>query len=125
MALIARTGQPSIATARPSAEHQIAGLLAGETIAAGDQCTIKDDGKVYKVTDADVWVGVATSDSAVGEPNTLYHGVNFYYGAGVVPGKKVYLSATAGALDDAGTVVVGVGLPGGRIAFYDHAVKEA
>jgi hypothetical protein len=107
MADVAKSGTPSLATTVPCPAHQIAGLLAGEAVAAGDACYIKSDGKVWRSTGAAANAaaqvdGFAAEAAASGEAVTLYHDVNFRYGAGLTPGARYYLSgATAGALADA------------------------
>jgi hypothetical protein len=106
----------SLATVQPGAEHTITGLVAGETIAAGDACYIKAaDGRIWRSTGAAanaaaVVDGFAATNCTVGQGLTLYHGVNLNYGTALTPGTPYYLSATAGALADAastgGTVVI-------------------
>lgn len=108
MADIAKSGVPSVSTRTPCAAHQVgSGLLAGEDIAAGDACYIKNDGKVYRSTGAAVNAaakvdGYATKLAKSGEAVTLFDGADFQYGSGLTPGARYYLSgATAGALADA------------------------
>lgn len=108
MADIAKSGTPSLASVLPPANHRISGLLAGEAIAAWDACYIKSDGKIWRSngTSANAAAkcdGFAFAASAVGEAVTLYFGVNAQYGAGMTPGARLYVSATAGALSDAAT----------------------
>lgn len=108
MSTVAKSGTPSLSSVLPPANHKISGLLAGEAIAAGDACYIKNDGLVWKSTgtaaNAAAKVrGFAAQAAAVGEAVTLYWGVNFRYGAGLTPGADVFLSATAGLLDSAAT----------------------
>jgi hypothetical protein len=110
MAAVAKSGTPSVCTQTPSREHQISGLVAGEAIAAGDACYIKAaDGFVWLSTGAAANAaakvrGFAFTAAAVGEAVTLYHGVNWRYGAALSPGADLFLSAaTPGALSDAAT----------------------
>lgn len=108
MAQIAKSGTPSLASVLPPQSQRISGLLAGEAIAAGDACYIKSDGRVWKSTGAAANAaakvdGFAAVDAPVGEAVTLLFDVNFRYGAGLTPGARVYLSATAGTLSDAAT----------------------
>jgi hypothetical protein len=103
----------------------LAGLLAGEAIAAGDACYVKSDGKVWLSTGAaanaaakvDGWAAEAC---AVGEAVTIFFDVNFRYGAGLTPGARLYVSGTTGgALADAastgGTAPVGFVVDATRI----------
>lgn len=127
MADITRTGTPSLATVLPCAGHQISGLLAGEALLAGHACYIKgSDGKVYKsigtAANAAAKVdGFAAEDTAIGEAVTLLFNVTLRYGAGLTPGARYYLSATAGGglLADAattgGTAPVGFAVDATRV----------
>jgi hypothetical protein len=125
MAVVAKSGTPSLCTRLPGADCQIAGLLAGEALAAGDACYIKSDGKVWRSTGAAANAaakvdGFAAQQTPVGEAVTLFSGVTFRYGAGLTPGARYYLSgATAGALADAastgGTTPVGFAVDATRI----------
>lgn len=109
MAAVAKSGTPSVCSQTPGREHQLSGLLAGEAIAAGDACYVKSDGLVWLSTGAAANAaakvrGFAFTAAAVGEAVTLYHGVNWYYGAALTPGADLFLSAaTAGALSDVAT----------------------
>jgi hypothetical protein len=109
MATISKSGTPSLATINPGVEHQPGkGLLAGEAIAAGDLCYIKNDGKIWRsngtsVNAAAKCVGIAAKAADSGQPITVLRGVSFNYGASMTPGAAVYVSATAGAIDDAAT----------------------
>jgi len=111
MADIVKVGTPSISTITPCAAHQIAGLIAGEALAAGDACYIKSDGKAWKsigtaVNAAAKVDGYAARDCPVGESVTLINDVTWEYGSGLTPGARVFLSATAGGgkLSDVATV---------------------
>lgn len=119
MTAVAKSGTPSISTGAPPTSCSVSGLIAGEALSAGDACYIKSsDGKVYKSTGtaanaAAVVDGFAPTDCPIGEATSLYWHVNFYYGAGLTPGSFVYLSTTAGALEDAATT--GGTVPIGRV----------
>lgn len=109
MATIAKAGTPSISTTTPCPAHHISGLVAGEAIAAGDLCYVKSDGKVWRSTgtaaNAAAKVdGMVLQAAAVGDGCSLYFDVNVRYGSGLTPGARYYLSATAGAIDDAATI---------------------
>jgi hypothetical protein len=124
MATIAKSGTPSLASVLPPQSQQISGLKAGEAIAAGDPCYIKTDGLVWLSTGAAANAaakvdGFAAEASAVGEAVTLFFDVNFRYGAGMTPGTRVYLGATAAVLADAtstgGTAPIGFVVDATRI----------
>ncbi len=109
MATITRVGTPSLATISPGVEHQPGkGLLAGEAIAAGDLCYIKSDGLIWRSngTSANAAAkceGIAAKAADSGQPITILRGISMNYGSGLTPGARVYVSATAGAIDDAAT----------------------
>lgn len=108
MATITLTGTPSLASVEPPPNHRLTGLLAGEAIAAGHLCYVKSDGLIWKATGAAATApaqvrGMAMVAAQVGEAVTLYWGVMVRYGAGLTPGAKLFLSATAGLIDDAAT----------------------
>lgn len=124
MADIAKSGTPSLASVLPPQNCQIAGLLAGEALAAGDACYIKSDGKVWRsigtaVNAAAKVDGFAAEACAVGEAVTIFYDVTFRYGAGLTPGARYYVGAAAGALADAattgGTAPVGFAVDATRI----------
>ncbi len=108
MAAVAKSGTPSLASVLPPQNCQIAGLLAGEALTAGDACYIKSDGKVWLATGTaanaaakvDGWAAEAC---AAGEAVTIFYDVTFRYGSGLTPGARYYLSGTAGAIDTAAT----------------------
>ena len=108
MAAVAASGTPSLASVNPPQSQQIAGLLAGEALTAGAPCYIKSDGKVWlsvgtaanAAAKVDGWAAEAC---AVGEAVTLFFDVNFRYGAGMTPGARLFVGATAGVLDSAAT----------------------
>lgn len=108
MADIAKSGTPSLATVGPdpgACKHP--SLVAGENLAAGDACYIKNDGTVWRSTGAAANAaakvrGFAPTKANAGEVITLMYHVLFQYGSGLTPGQDYYLSgATAGALADA------------------------
>lgn len=108
MATLSKVGTPSPSTQLIPPGDKLTGLVAGEAIAAGDACYIKSDGKIWKSngTSANAAAqvdGFAAEAASVGEAVTLLWNVNLRYGSGMTPGTKFYLSATAGALDDAAT----------------------
>jgi hypothetical protein len=110
MAVISKSGTPSLTTLTPCPAHYIAGdLVAGEALGACDPCYIKNsDGKVYKsngtaVAEAAEVHGWTTHAVAVGKQVTLVRDVIFGYGSGLTPGAKLFVAATAGALDTVAT----------------------
>lgn len=130
MALIAKSGTPSLASPLPTGGDLIRGLKAGEAIAAGDICYIASDGTAKRsngtaANAAAVAVGIAAGTTAQGEAVTLFRNVSFHYGAGLTPGAPYYVGATAGRLDDAattgGTVVVARAIDATRIQFTGQA----
>jgi hypothetical protein len=108
MAVVAKSGTPSLSSVTPPQNCQIVGRLAGEAIAAGDACYIASTGQVMKsngtaANAAAAVHGFAAMAAASGEAVTLYFDVNFRYGAGLTPGTKLYLFTTAGQIGDAAT----------------------
>jgi len=108
MADILKAGIPSISTALPDGGDKVTGLLAGETLAAGDACYIRAvDGLVVRSSGAAVGPaskvrGFAARPAVAGDPVTLFSRANWRYGTGLVPGTDVYLSgATVGGIADA------------------------
>jgi hypothetical protein len=108
MAEIAKSGTPSLASVLPPQSSQLAGLRAGENLAAGDACRINAaDGLVYRSSGAAATAnanihGWASEAANSGEAVTLYHAVNMRYGAGLTPGASYFLSGTvAGGIADA------------------------
>lgn len=111
MALLAKSGTPSLSTALPGPNTQVgSGLKAGEAIAAGDACYIKAaDSLVWRsngtaATEPSKCHGFAAKAAAAGEAVTLYADVDMHYGAALTPGASYYVGATAGRLDTAATV---------------------
>lgn len=91
------------------------GLVAGADIGSASQpitpCYIKgSDGKVYPTDatgtgEASLFAGFAVRFAKAGEPITLFGvGLKFEYAAGLTPGTKLFLAATAGRLDTVATV---------------------
>ena len=108
MATLVKSGTPSLASALPDASQKITGLLAGEAIAVGDVCYIAAAGTIFRSNGTAATApakcdGMAVVAAAIGEAVTLIHDVNVRYGATLTPGARYYVSATAGALDDAAT----------------------
>lgn len=115
MADIAKYGTPSMCSPTPASNQQLAGdLFAGEDIGAADACYIKStDGKVYRcvhVTGATApdapskCRGYAFAAAKSGQPVTLIWDVDFAYASPSVPltpGQDIWLSATAGAINNA------------------------
>ena len=128
MATVAKSGTPSISTTVPCPAHSITGLLAGESIAAGDPCYIKAaDGKVWRSigTTADAAAktdGWCLQAAVAGDAVSLYFDVNLRYGAAMTPGDLLYVSLTAGTLQNAtsagGTVPIAKVIDATRIRVW-------
>ena len=130
MALIAKSGTPSLSSPTPGREHTITGLKAGEAVAAGDVCYVAGDGTVMRSNGTAagavaVGFGIAGGDAQNLEAVTIYRGVNFHYGSGLTPGTPLYVGATAGRLDNVasvgGTVAVARVIDATRIHFAGQA----
>src|SRR5215204_7666220 len=115
MALISKSGTPSLASPYPDGGNVLRGLLAGEAIAAGDVIYVASDGTIMRsngtaATAPAVGGWIAAGAAASGEACTGFKNVSFHYGSGLTPGAPYYVGATAGRLDTAattgGTVVV-------------------
>lgn len=127
MALIAKSGTPSLATLTPDHSCQVgSGLLAGEAIAAGDVCYIASDGTVMRSNGTAATApakadGIAPVAADSGGAVTLYRNVEMHYGSGLTPGARYYVGATAGRLDNAattgGTAPVAFAVDATRIRF--------
>ncbi len=129
MATVAKSGTPSLSTVLPCGSHYVgSNFRAGEAIAAGDPCYIKaSDGRVWRsigtTADAaakvDGWCPLA---AASGEAVTLMTDVDIHYGANMTPGDRLYVSLTAGVLQNAtstgGTGAVGKVLDTTRIRVW-------
>lgn len=128
MAAVSKSGTPSLSSVLPPQNCQLAGLVAGEAIAAGDACYVKSDGKVWLATGAAANAaakvrGFAAAAADSGAAVTLVWDVNFRYGASLTPGADLFLSAaTAGALVDAastgGTAPIGYVVDATRIRVW-------
>lgn len=129
MAAVAKSGTPSLSSVLPPQNCQLAGLLAGTAIAAGDACYIDaTTGRVLLSTGAAANAaaqvhGYAAEGAASGEAVTLFFDVNFRYGAGLTPGTRLYLSGTtAGGLDTAvstgGTAPIGFVVDATRVHLW-------
>jgi hypothetical protein len=129
MAEVTKTGVPSLSTPYPSPEHRLT-IIAGEAIAAGDACYIRNDGLAMKATGAAAApaakvFGFALGAADLNGPVTIAHGVNIGYGPKVAgtpvnEGTELFLSGTvAGGLADAastgGTVPIAVVIDDSRI----------
>ncbi len=130
MALIAKSGTPSLASPYPTGGQVIRGLKTGEAIAAGDICYIASDGTIMRSNGtaagvAAVAVGIAAKDTQSGEGLTLFRDVSFHYGSGLTPGAPYFVGASAGRLDTVatvgGTVVVARSIDATRIQFTGQA----
>jgi hypothetical protein len=129
MATIAKTLTPSLSSVEPPQNDTVPGLLAGEAIAPGDCCYVKSDGTVWRTngtaaTAPALYCGIylGSSNVAVGEGLTLFANVTVRYSAGLTPGTRYFVSATAGAIDDAattgGTVAVAYAVDATQIHFF-------
>lgn len=126
MAQVAKSGTPSLCS--PTTQNEsIAGLVAGEALAAFDAVYIKSDGKIWKSngTSANAAAkvrGYAAQAVGAGEPITIYLNPRVRYGAGMTPGTTLFLSATAGTLSDAattgGTAPIGFVVDATRVQLY-------
>lgn len=114
---------PSLATTLVPASNMLGPYYAGEAIAAGAPCYIKaSDSKVYNSNGTAATApakvdGWCVKDTEIGRPITLYYHVVLTYGTPTspAPGVRLFVSATAGSLDDAattgGTASVATALP--------------
>lgn len=128
MAVVAKSGVPSMCTIDPGWNCFVgSNFKAGEAIAAGDAVYIKSDGLVWKATgtanNAAAQVdGFAPAAAAAGEAVTIVTDVDFHYGAGLTPGARYFLSATAGALETVATtgglIAIATALTATRIRVY-------
>lgn len=128
MAAVSKSGTPSLSSVLPPQNCQLAGLVAGEAIAAGDACYVKSDGKVWLATGAAANAaakvrGFSAAAADSGAAVTLLWDVNFRYGAGLTPGADLFLSgATAGALADTastgGTAPIGYVVDATRVRLW-------
>ena len=130
MALIDKSGTPSLASPYPAGGDVLRGKLAGEAIAAGDVCYVASDSTVMRsngtsANAAAVGAWIAAGAASSGEAITCFKNVSFHYGSGLTPGAPYYVGATAGRLDTAattgGTVVVARAIDATRIQFTGQA----
>lgn len=110
MAEITKIAIASLASLLPNGTDILSGnFYAGEDLAVFDACYIKpSDGKIYRSigtalgADAAKVRGYTPETVKAGNAVTLYKNVRATIGAGLTPGKNVYLSGTvAGGLADA------------------------
>ena len=128
MTLLAKSGTPSLSSVLPPQTHVIgSGLKAGEAIAIGDLVYIKSDKKFWLSNGtsdnaAAMADGIALNAAAAGDPVDAYYGVEIRYGAGLTPGARYYVAATAGRLDTApttgGIAAVAMAIDDTRILFW-------
>lgn len=109
MAQIPSSGTPSLASVTPPQSQQIVGLYAGEALTAFAPCYIAATGKVMLSNGTAAGAaakvdGYAAAATSINEPVTLYFDVNSRYGAGLTPGARLFLSATAGTFSDIATI---------------------
>jgi hypothetical protein len=108
VATLAKSGTPSLAvTLADPGPHEIHGRAAVD-LAAGDMVYLTSTGTLDKAngTAANALalsVGMVPGLVKSGEKGVAYHGCEFNYGSGLTPGTRYFVSATAGALDDAAT----------------------
>lgn len=131
MALIAKSGTPSLSSILPPQNCVVgSGLLAGEDIAAGDLCYIKSDGKIWLANGTAVNAaakvdGIAARAAKSGEAVTIFRNVEFNYGSGLTPGARLYAGATAGRIDAAattgGTAPIGFVVDATRVFIHGSA----
>lgn len=130
MALIAKSGTPSLASPYPAGGDVLRGLKAGEAIEAGDVVYVASDGTLMRsdgtasgAAAVGAWIAAATTPA--GEACTAFKNVSFHYGAGLTPGTPLYVGATAGRLDTSattgGTVIVARVIDATRIQFTGQA----
>jgi hypothetical protein len=128
MANIDRYGSPTLSTTLVPPNSRLTGLVAAETIAAGDIVYITSAGKIAKAQAVNsalqYAIGVAGEDASAGQAVTILRNVGIGYATGLTPGQKVYVSAgTAGNIDDAATATyapnpIGFALDTKRIFFH-------
>ena len=110
MATVTRATDASMDASTGMFAQHLAGLVAGENLDVVAPCYIKtSDGKVYMTNgtaanEAAEVIGFTPRSAKAGEPIALFgYGARFRYGTGLTPGNRLYVSATAGRLDDAAT----------------------
>lgn len=118
MALVTKAADLSIDASMAMISPQISGdLFAGEDLEAGAPCYIKNaDGLVYQsngtaANEAAGFDGMTARAYKAGQAVTLFGiGARFRYAAGLTPGAKLFIGATAGRLDTAATTGDAVGV---------------
>jgi hypothetical protein len=111
MALVTKSSVVKVDASSAQFAPQISGdVFAGEDLAAGDACYIKQsDGLVYRsngtaATEPASFDGMTPKAYLSGAAVTLYGpGTKFEYATGMTPGIRLYLGATAGRLDTGAT----------------------
>lgn len=116
MATVTRSASASPDTNMALTIAQVAGIVAGADIDAAAPCYIASDGFAYMSTGAAANAaarcrGFSAKAVKAGEPvDLLGEGARFNYGTALTPGADLFVSATAGRLDDVastgGTVAV-------------------
>lgn len=107
MAVVSKSGTPSLATLTPPNNTQFKAIAAAD-LAAGDMVYINSSGKFAKadgtaddaLAKAVGMIGIAAKS---GQAATALHSVVFRYGSGLTPGARYYVATTAGALDSGAT----------------------
>lgn len=117
MALLTVLADASIDAASAMYAPQRSALTAGEALLALAPCVLRVDGLVYMsngtAADANAqFDGFTAKAYAVGDSNVTLFGIGtkLRYAAGLTPGSKYYIGATAGRLDTAATVGDAVGV---------------
>ena len=128
MAAVAKSGTPSISSmGLDDGSQKLPALIAGEDVAGGDACYVKNDGTIWRSngTSANAAAkvrGYAPTAAKAGEPISLVFNVAFNYGSGLTPGADVFASTSAGALVDAattgGTAPIGFCIDATRIYLF-------
>jgi len=110
MADLVKVAQASLDTSTGMYAGQTPDLVAGEALGAVVPCYIKAaDGKVYQsngtaLNEAATFFGFTARACGIGQAVTLFGvGSRFRYGTSLTIGTKLYVAATAGALDSAAT----------------------
>lgn len=130
MSAIAKSGTPKPITVLFDNEARVgSGLICGEDIAAGDACTIRTDGLVYRADGssdaANAYVNgfaATTCKFAQNDAVTLFDGLDWVYGSAMTPG-RAYLSASVpGGLDTAApfanALPIGAVIDGTRVRLF-------
>lgn len=123
MAVVAKSGTPSLASPHPTGGDLIRGLKAGEAIEAGDVCYVHSNGTVMRTGAGGVAFGIAAGTTPAGEAVTLFRNVSFHYGSGMTPGTALYAGANGSLNDDGGEdgVVIARAIDATRVQFTGQA----